>query len=106
MQIINIITGISQSKAWVNHPAVRMWRGYPVALKVYYNCIATEWIHRGYRHFMPIYQTGEILLWDYPPWLTTEFCLSHRSNLIRKLPEHYGPMWPDIPDDLPYVWPV
>jgi alpha-tubulin suppressor-like RCC1 family protein len=30
---------------------------------------------------------------------------SHRSNLIRKMPEHYGPIWPDVPDDLPYYWP-
>lgn len=35
-----------------------------------------------------------------------EFCLSHRSNLIRKMPDYYGPMWLDVPDDLPYVRPV
>lgn len=42
----------------------------------------------------------------YPPWLTDEFCLSHRSNLIRKDPNHYRPLWPDVPDNLPYIWPV
>jgi hypothetical protein len=29
-----------------------------------------------------------------------------RSNLLRKLPEHYGILFPDVPNDLPYVWPV
>ena len=42
----------------------------------------------------------------YPPWLNDEFCLSHRSNLIRKNPEHYRPLWPDVLDNLPYIWPV
>lgn len=41
----------------------------------------------------------------YPSWLTDEFCLSHRSNLIRKNPDHYRPLWPDVPDNLPYIWP-
>lgn len=41
-----------------------------------------------------------------PPFLGDEaFHLSHRSNLIRKAPEHYRPFWPDVPDNLPYVWP-
>ena len=39
-------------------------------------------------------------------WLTDDLILSHRSNLIRKAPEHYAPLWPDVPDNLPYVWPV
>jgi hypothetical protein len=33
--------------------------------------------------------------------------LSHRSSLLRKDPEHYGPLFPsDTPRDLYYVWPV
>lgn len=42
-----------------------------------------------------------------PPWLGDEdFHRSHRSSLLRKDPEHYRPLFPDDPDDLPYVWPV
>jgi hypothetical protein len=42
-----------------------------------------------------------------PPWLGDEaFHLSHRSALVRKDPDHYRPLYPDAPDDLPYVWPV
>jgi hypothetical protein len=31
---------------------------------------------------------------------------SHRSALVRKDPGHYRPLFPDVPDDLPYVWPA
>lgn len=32
---------------------------------------------------------------------------SHRSSLLRKDPEHYRHRFePDLPDDLPYVWPA
>ena len=41
-----------------------------------------------------------------PPWLgDAPFHLSHRSNLLRKMPEHYRQFWPAERDDLPYVWP-
>ncbi len=42
-----------------------------------------------------------------PPWLGDEaFHLAHRSSLLRKDPEWYRPLFPDVPDDLEYVWPV
>ena len=42
-----------------------------------------------------------------PPWLFDEQVqLSHRSALVRKDPEHYRPLFGDVPDDLEYVWPV
>ena len=31
---------------------------------------------------------------------------SHQSALVRKDPDHYRPLFPDVPDDLPYVWPA
>jgi hypothetical protein len=31
---------------------------------------------------------------------------SHRSALVRKDPAFYGPLFPDVPDELPYVRPV
>lgn len=38
------------------------------------------------------------------------FHRSHRSNLLRKDPDHYGPIFlpdePSLRDDVPYVWPV
>jgi len=42
-----------------------------------------------------------------PPWLgDDEFHRSHQSSLVRKDPDHYRSLFPDVPDDLPYVWPV
>ena len=35
----------------------------------------------------------------------TEFHTAHQSNLVRKLPEFYQPLFPGIPGDLPYIWP-
>ena len=49
----------------------------------------------------------KFITWSMPPWLGDDaFHRSHQSNLVRKLPEHYGDLFPDVPDDLPYIWPV
>ncbi|MBB5805726.1 hypothetical protein F4560_005494 [Saccharothrix ecbatanensis] len=41
-----------------------------------------------------------------PPWLgDDDLHRSHRSALLRKDPDHYRPLFPDVPDDLDYVWP-
>jgi hypothetical protein len=42
-----------------------------------------------------------------PSWLDDDAMQrSHRSALVRKDPEVYGPRFPGVPPDLPYVWPV
>jgi hypothetical protein len=45
---------------------------------------------------------------ELPAWLGREdFHRSHQSALLRKDPAHYRPIFGlDVPDDLPYVWPV
>jgi hypothetical protein len=43
---------------------------------------------------------------ELPPWFGDRvFHLSHQSALVRKDPAHYRPFFPDVADDLPYVWP-
>ena len=43
---------------------------------------------------------------ELPPWLgDPDFHRSHRSALVRKDPGYYRPVFPEVPDDLPYVWP-
>jgi hypothetical protein len=102
-QILDIISN-NKTEAWSNHPAVNMWRGYPEALGEYSDCIINEWVNRGYRNNMEIIGAAVA---SYPPWLGDEnFHLSHRSNLVRKAPDYYGKIWPGIPNDLPYIWPV
>jgi hypothetical protein len=111
-QIIRALTG--EQKGWRHHPAVKMWDGYELALTLYGIAMCDEWIKRGYKdslkpkltvylkQFMDDQQTME-----FPRWLwDSDVIKSHRSNLIRKYADHYGPMWPDTPNDLPYVWPV
>lgn len=98
---------------WRNHPAAKMWRGHELALLRYGERVCSEWIKRGYkdtcldkmRELYHAHRQGETN--TMPPWLgDAAFHAAHRSNLVRKLPEHYGKLWPDVPADLPYVWPV
>ena len=42
-----------------------------------------------------------------PPWLGDEAVhRSHQSALVRKDREHYSRLFPGVPDDVAYVWPV
>jgi hypothetical protein len=42
-----------------------------------------------------------------PPWLgDPALHRSHQSSLVRKDPERYEPLFPGVPHDLPYEWPV
>ena len=95
---------------WKNHPAREMWRGYENALIDYGIAICDEWINRGYKDtcyekilaFTDLNKTTVK-----PDWIGREdIHLSHKSRLIQKKPDHYKPLWPDIPDNLEYVWPV
>lgn len=111
-QILNILLGEQKTKGWINHPAVKMWKGYEDALILYAITITQEWIKRGYNdsmlpRFMEMFDKycGPII--SHPHWLDNEeFCRSHQSNLIRKDHDFYAPKFPGVPDDLPYVWPV
>jgi hypothetical protein len=114
LQLLRALLGIKPG--WVNHPAAVMWRGHEWSLAGYGLKICWEWQARGYRDTCAeqiaelqarVPHPGLSLALGCPPWLgDPDFHRSHQSNLIRKLPEHYGPMWPDVPPDLPYVWPV
>jgi hypothetical protein len=89
---------------WANHPATRMWRGYEPQLCEYGIVMCEEWISREWH--LDMATSGEYTL-DKPPWFGDKaFHLSHQSNLLRKMPEHYRPFFGDVPDDLPYIWPV
>jgi len=107
LQILRTLRGLSFS--WRNHPAVLMWRGCEGALAAYGLAVCEEWTRRGYkdRCAAQIAALGKRLRIAAPPWLGKErLHRSHQSNLVRKLPGHYRLLWPDIPDDLPYFWPV
>jgi len=100
--------------SWRSHPATRMWQGHEYSLCVYAIAICDEWRRRGYRDTLQpqfMYAASCLLADDAdcsrPEWLGDEaFHASHRSNLLRKLPEHYGRFGWSEPDNLEYVWPV
>ena len=95
---------------WPNHPASRMWQGYFYQLACYGIVICKEWIRRGYQDSCQPKFAAELLKYQntgFPPWFgNPDFHRSHQSNLIRKLESHYRPLFPNVPDDLPYIWPV
>ena len=109
-QLIRAMLGISGG--WGHHPALLMWEMRLCALANYGVVNCDVWIERGYKdslrpYFVMIRQIGL----DHnhspePPRFLDDIRDSHRSNLIRKEPEHYRKFWPHIPDDLEYVWPI
>jgi hypothetical protein len=107
---------------WRHHPAVRMWRGYEEALTRYGLEICRRWCEAGHRDTCAASLSAEFQAASglatpriqpelaragaLPPWLgDPAFHRSHRSALVRKDPGYYRPLFPDVPDDLPYVWP-
>ncbi len=113
-----LTTLVTGRKAWANHPATLMWKGYEQALAEYGRACCEEWVsNRGFKDtcrdkinaLLGPPGAGATLVQTYrmPPWLgDPEFHASHRSNLLRKSPQYYYRFnWAE-PDDLPYVWPV
>ncbi len=108
LQLLNVLHGVRSG--WRNHPAVRMWRGHEEALIEYGLAVTREWLRRGKRDTC----LGKIGAFSRrgrsrarPPWLGDRaFHRAHRSALVRKDPARYGPMFPGVPGDLEYVWPV
>jgi Pyrimidine dimer DNA glycosylase len=101
-QLLKAIHG--ETRGWVNHPAAVMWRRYAPALHAYGRAMCVEWIARGYNDSM-LDRFDDPADPKMPYWFgDPALHLSHRSNLIRKNPAHYSPLFASDPDNLPYVW--
>lgn len=107
LQILNTLCGVSNG--WRSHPIVKMWDGYENALIDYVVAMCDEWTSRGYKDTC----RGKVLAFRerlssqvvLPEWLHDSGVQeSHRANLVRKLPEHYGQFWPDVDPTLEYKW--
>ena len=106
-QILNTIQG--KSEGWRSHPAVRMVKDYPAWLCLYSIKICQEARRRGYVDNLLPHFEKELLTYPYiiqPHWLGSYLHKTHQSNLIRKKPEFYSIKFPNIPDNLPYFWPL
>ena len=103
LQIIKALE--DRTYGWQHHPAVKMWRIHGPLLWLYHDTMIQEWIDRGYRNNMKFMRGSFEWFPKTPEWITPELVRSHQSNLIRKKPEYYRALWPDVPDNLPYIWP-
>ena len=107
LQLLQVLNGIT--KSWINHPCTKMWRGFENALVYYGIAICDEWLERGYKDtclekISKFFNVDKPLI--FPKWLGDEnFHISHQSNLIRKKEDHYKKYFPDVPNNLEYVWP-
>ncbi|WP_329333811.1 MSMEG_6728 family protein [Streptomyces sp. NBC_01352] len=124
VEALQVLRGlIVPGYGWRHHQAVRMWAGYEEALVRYGLEVCKVWCEHGHqdscsvtlvtdlrairpgasvRDQVPLGAAGEL-----PPWLGDDaFHRSHRSALVRKDPTTYAPLFPDVPDDLPYLWPT
>lgn len=112
IQLLNSINKIKNNlpiKGWKNHPCRKMWHDYSNALVVYGIAICNEWRSRGYNDtcldkINALYNDKEDLVM--PHWLGDDrLHLSHKSMLKQKDYFYYNSLWPQVPDDLEYVWP-
>lgn len=108
-QILRRLAGITNGTGWANHPAVKMWEGHGLHLIQYNIAICEEWIGRGYKDTVldkTLSLIGYFQEQTEPPSIigNREFHKSHKSNLLRKYPEHYKKYFKNVPDDLPYIW--
>lgn len=121
LQLFNALT--VPGHGYRHHPAAKMWRGHEEALVRYALTMCGVWSELGFNDTVAGTITGHLRerlgvervrtqaelarAGELPRWLGDEqFHRAHRSNLIRKDREHYGPQFGDVPDDLEYVWPL
>jgi hypothetical protein len=120
LQVIRALTW--EDYGWANHPAVLMWKGFEEALGRYGFACCEAWVELGFGDTCAATMTDDLrtagiesvrtqsdleAAGALPPWLgDEELHRSHQSALVRKDPDHYGPLFPGVPADLPYVWPV
>jgi hypothetical protein len=123
VECLQVLRGLTvPTYGWRHHPAVHMWRERMEALGRYTLEVCDVWVEGGradtcaatfltdlaaagvdrVRTEAELVAAGAM-----PGWLgDPAFHLSHQSALLRKDPAHYGPLFPGVPDDLPYVWPA
>jgi hypothetical protein len=122
VECIQVLRGLTvPGYGWRHHPAVTMWRGCEEALARYAFTCCDVWTELGHGDTCAATITADLATVGVervreqaglaeagalPRWLgDDDFHRSHRSALVRKDPDFYRPRFPDVPDDLPYVWP-
>lgn len=123
VETIQVVRALTRpGYGWANHPAVLMWKGYEEALGRYGFTCCEVWVALGFGDTCASTIAVDLRLAGIhtvrtqdelaaagalPPWLGDPAVhTSHQSALVRKDPLRYRPLFPDVPDDVPYFWPV
>ncbi len=123
VEVIQIVRALTvPGYAWANHPATLMWRGFEEALGRYGLTVCDVWVERGFADTCAATISADLTTFGIgrirsyaelfaaealPGWLfDVDLLRSHQSALVRKDPDHYRDRFPNVPDDLAYVWPV
>ena len=112
-------------RGWVNHPAVKMWRGHEFLLYQYIIAMTNEWVDRGFNPHAVAIKASATLMSAYehglfshvqrkPYWIEDQrmfesMASSHRLALLTKDYEHYSQFeWAEdagvAPETYEYVW--
>jgi hypothetical protein len=123
VEVIQIVRALTvPGYAWSQHPAVLMWKGYEEALGRYGLTMCEVWLELGFGDTCAATIAADLATFGIPeirseaelaaagalpPWLfDPKVQESHQSALVRKDPEFYRRLFPDVRPDLDYVWPV
>lgn len=99
-----------------SHPVWRCWVGYEAAVAAYGAATDAALAARSIGHgglgmhfargIEELRTAGEEETFVMPPWTDDADVLrSHRSNMVRRWPEHYADTWRGTPALMPYLWP-
>jgi hypothetical protein len=109
-------------KGWVNHPAVKMWRGSEAMLYTYILAMTYEWVSRGYKTTIGDKATSTLEVAEergrvgrrQPVWMLSQdkydaIASSHRKALLCKDYEWYSQFgWDEdegvAPTSYEYIW--
>lgn len=107
--IISILENPTRESRYRNHPAVRQWKGYVPALKLYYDIflVHCKVVHKINTKFQLIGTKDPKSPNFLPLWIGYEpFHASHRARLLAKNFSFYSQYkWKEDPNEA-YIWPV
>lgn len=112
-EILEILEAITNPRAiYQLHPTVTAWRPFAGTLCSIGMMSCVEYKRRrgvdtALKDFFEYMDDpGVGTAWVTPPWFgDLDFHQAHRSRLIRKKPDNYGPLWPGTPVNMPYLYP-
>jgi len=101
-QILNVLSGMSPTGGWRNHPAVKMWRGHEMVLYKYIGAMIAEAKLRGIKtdkneeNINNLFsKVGDSWGENMPDWYFDEkkimrIVTTHKANLFNKDPMYYA----------------